>query len=146
MQTFLPYASFSETARCLDNRRLGKQRVEVWQIFQVCRRMDEETVASSIPWSRHPAVLMWKGYEKCLLCYGLCICDEWRGRGFRDSLWGRMSEQMVDGVHLKPPWLGDCRLHSSHRSNLLRKNMEWYGSYGWSENPCMDYWWPTKNN
>ena len=28
MQTFLPFADFEETARSLDTRRLGKQRVE----------------------------------------------------------------------------------------------------------------------
>jgi hypothetical protein len=33
MQTFLPYASFEETAHILDYRRLGKQRVEGWQII-----------------------------------------------------------------------------------------------------------------
>jgi hypothetical protein len=28
MQTFLPYPGFDESARALDDRRLGKQRVE----------------------------------------------------------------------------------------------------------------------
>ena len=29
MQTFLPYKDFGKTAKCLDYRRLGKQRVEI---------------------------------------------------------------------------------------------------------------------
>ena len=33
MQTFLPYASFEESAKVLDRQRLGKQRVECLQIF-----------------------------------------------------------------------------------------------------------------
>ena len=33
MQTFLPYSSFTESAKILDWRRLGKQRVEGMQII-----------------------------------------------------------------------------------------------------------------
>ena len=33
MQTFLPYESFKQSARVLDWRRLGKQRVEGMQII-----------------------------------------------------------------------------------------------------------------
>jgi hypothetical protein len=49
MQTFLPYSSFEESARILDYRRLGKQRVEAWQIL---RSLDGITKG----WSNHPAV------------------------------------------------------------------------------------------
>jgi len=34
MQTFLPYQNFTKSAQCLDRQRLGKQRVEAWQILQ----------------------------------------------------------------------------------------------------------------
>lgn len=34
MQTFLPYENFEESAWALDTRRLGKQRVETYQIMQ----------------------------------------------------------------------------------------------------------------
>ena len=33
MQTFLPYADFKRSAESLDNKRLGKQRVEAMQIY-----------------------------------------------------------------------------------------------------------------
>ena len=33
MQTFLPYPSFDASAKVLDYRRLGKQRVEAYQIL-----------------------------------------------------------------------------------------------------------------
>jgi hypothetical protein len=35
LQTFLPYADFVKTAKCLDYRRLGKQRVEAFQILNI---------------------------------------------------------------------------------------------------------------
>ena len=54
MQTFLPYADFERSARVLDAKRLGKQRVEVIQVVR----------ALTVPgyaWAHHPAALMWKG-------------------------------------------------------------------------------------
>jgi len=33
MQTFVPYANFSESAKVLDRQRLGKQRVETLQVM-----------------------------------------------------------------------------------------------------------------
>jgi hypothetical protein len=33
MNTFLPYASFSKSAQVLDNKRLGCQRKETWQVY-----------------------------------------------------------------------------------------------------------------
>ena len=41
-----------------------------------------------------------------------------------------------------PPWLGDDRVHSSHRSNLLNKDQEFYSQYNWKEPNNMEYYWP----
>ncbi len=54
MQTFLPYPDFAESARVLDNKRLGKQRVEVLQILNVL------TDSTRKGWRNHPAVAMWR--------------------------------------------------------------------------------------
>ena len=35
MQTFLQYPDFEKTFKCLDYRRLGKQRVEAMQIYNI---------------------------------------------------------------------------------------------------------------
>jgi len=71
MQTFLPYPHFSRTARALDRRRLGKQRVEVLQIYNVHRSTGVTT-----GWANHPAVRMWKGHDYMLLSYGIAICRD----------------------------------------------------------------------
>ena len=34
MQTFLPLPSMGDSVRCLDDKRLGKQRVEAFQILK----------------------------------------------------------------------------------------------------------------
>jgi len=139
MQTFLPYPSFSESAKCLDNKRLGKQRVECKQIY----------LALTVPeygWKNHPAVKMWRGYETSLLEYTMDICEEWIGRGFKDTVlyW---AESVYMGAPawsgFDPFWLGDEAFHASHRSNLLRKDNH-YQQFGWKESFLLPYIWPVK--
>lgn len=132
MQTFLPYPSFEESARCLDNKRLGKQRVESLTILKTLR-------GEISGWKYHPAVKMWRGYEEALKEYGRIICIRWVVRGFNDSLFSNF--EWTKGI-IYPPWLGDERLHSSHRSNLLRKDFKWYSQFGWKEDATLVYWWP----
>lgn len=137
MQTFLPYADFHECARCLDNKRLGKQRVEVLQILNALQNPDAKG------WRNHPATLMWKNHQACLIRYGVAICDEWQRRGFRDTVKDKLLERLpLVGPCEDPPWIGDERLHASHRANLLRKDPEFYGRYGWREDATAAYHWP----
>jgi len=137
VQTFLPYPDFVQTAKVLDNSRLGKQRVETYQILQ--------TIAGySRGWRGHPAVQMWVGHAPCLAWYGVVICDEWIRRGYQDNLRLRIASHL--GPDRTPPWwLGDERMHSGHRARLLMKKPEWYSQFGWLEKPSEDYWWPTRS-
>ena len=50
MQTFLPYKSFKDSFKVLDYRRLGKQRVEAYQILNVLLGRTKTK-----GWSNHPA-------------------------------------------------------------------------------------------
>lgn len=71
MQTFLPIADFEQSLKCLDYRRLGKQRVEAKQILNVLSPDYDKK-----GWRNHPAVLMWKGYEESLkYYYNLCVYE-----------------------------------------------------------------------
>ena len=120
VNTFLPYADFVKSAKALDNKRLGKQRVEAWQILSALRGQTKG-------WTNHPATNMWRGYEKLLCEYGIAICDEWIKRGYKDT----MSERFI-AVHGMfpdcgvPEWLGVEAFHISHQSNLKRKNPDHY--------------------
>ena len=148
MQTFLPYPDFKQSAKSLDNKRLGKQRVEAWQIYQ-------SLTIEDYGWKNHPIVKMWKGYEKALLFYGYEISDEWKSRGFKDIMKQRFMEEIgkkyfTDRL-LKselPYWFSIENFHASHRSNLLRKDITWYGQFGWTETPDLEYVWfnPEKVN
>lgn|SRR5574343_853960 len=142
MQTFLPYPSFEESARVLDMRRLGKQRVEVKQLL----------LALGVPvgghkpndhWASHPAAKMWKGHERFLCAYGVAICDEWLNRGYNDTLYGQFVDAAVGKKWSKPLWLGNEDFHLAHKSNLIRKDPEHYRKF-WPDVPDdLPYIWPT---
>ena len=135
MQTFLPYADFRKTVKCLDYRRLGKQRVEAYQILKI---LNGETNR----WVNHPAVLMWRGYENALGLYMNHCILEWVSRGYNNNM--RYATIVALDVVL-PSWFGDENFHASHRSNLLRKNFEYYSQFGWNETSEMEYVWPVRN-
>jgi hypothetical protein len=114
MQTFLPYPDFAQSARVLDARRLGKQRVETIQVLR----------ALTVPgygWRRHPAAAMWAGYEAALVRYGLDICGVWRAAGKADTcavtlvadltqtigMGAPGSQEQLAATDELPPWLGD---------------------------------------
>lgn len=134
MQTFLPYSSFQKSAACLDNKRLGKQRVEAMQILNVL-------AGKTTAWKHHPAVLMWSGYEKALRQYLRAVVMEWRRRGFKNSI--RVPREAALLPHEFPWWIGSRRFHSSQRSNLLRKDGRHYGRMGWKVNPNLPRYWPV---
>jgi len=156
MQTFLPYADFYESARCLDYRRLGKQRVEVLQIVNTLLNPGQKG------WKNHPAVIMWKSNIPALSLYGVICCNVWISKQYRDTCKEKILNSLslkMDGVWTEkilqdmserksfyPTWFGWEEFHSSHRSNLLRKNYDFYKKYGWNENTSKPYIWPVPSN
>lgn len=134
MQTFLPYKNFQQSARALDRQRLGKQRVEGYQILRTL-------VGLSTGWSNHPATRMWRGYTPALYAYTQTCIDVWRERGYKNTI--SLPQPLMLDHNGAPPWLGDERLHSSHRANLLRKMPSHYEQFKWSDDPSMSYWWPV---
>ncbi len=150
MQTFLPYSDFDACARVLDQRRLGKQRVEALQVLRALTR-------PGYGWRHHPATRMWSGYQEALGAYGLAICREWCRRGYSDTCAATiLNDLRAAGVAVPPrscaelrragvlpPWLGDEELHRSHRSALLRKDPEWYGERFDDVPPDLAYVWPA---
>lgn len=118
----MPHEDFRASAKALDNKRLGKQRVEAWQILQALQ-------GKTKGWRNHPATIMWEGYEQSLIRYGITVCYEWTGRGFQDSLTVKFLDELVVGTFRNPWWLGFEPLHKSHQSNLFRKDPIHYAEY-----------------
>jgi len=140
MQTFLPYADFAESARCLDRQRLGKQRVEVLQLLKALR--------DNGGWANHPAAKMWANNTDALVDYGLTVCVEWISRGYKDTCFAKILQYKTVGTKNPelPSWLGDADFHASHRSNLLRKLPAHYSQFGWAEPDSLPYVWPRAGN
>ena len=142
MQTFLPYEDFEKSAACLDNKRLGKQRVECWQIYKALTEPE-------YGWKNHPAVLMWEWCEQPLIAYARAVCIEWRRRGFKDNMIAKFDAAQFENFpygddYVLPWWLGAEEIHDSHKSNLLRKDPEHYGQFGWDVPDNLEYVWPNK--
>ena len=121
MQTFLPYSDFEKTARSLDYRRLGKQRVETMQILKALLGQGTLLKNGSVRYARHPASQMWKGFESGLAMYGIVICTEWTRRGYKDTVRDKINA-LIEPTTVYPTWLGDTNFHRAHQSNLIRKN------------------------
>lgn len=145
MQTFLPFAEFRESAHALDNRRLGKQRVEGYQILKALTGQYADTNA----WTNHPAVRMWRGFVPALTEYTLVCCEVWHDRGYGDSVADKIYfefsaevEQFADNPIL-PPWLGDERVHFSHRAMLHRKDPVYYREWVNDAKALSEYYWPV---
>lgn len=135
MQTFLPFADFKKSVEVLDYRRLGKQRVETYQVLNI---LLGRTMSKG--WVNHPVTRMWRGFEEALKVYQNFTINEWVSRGYKNN----MSFEEVDESSLVMPfWLGDERVHKSHRSNLLRKNFEYYSQY-FIEPTDLDYYWAVQ--
>ncbi|MEV0674955.1 MSMEG_6728 family protein [Actinosynnema sp. NPDC050436] len=152
MQTFLPSPDFVATARVLDHRRLGKQRVEAIQVLR-------GLLVPGYGWRHHPAVAMWAGYEEALVRYGLDVCAAWCAIGHADTCATTLRADLTAGlgeVEVReqaelaaagelPPWLGDDHVHRSHRSALVRKDPAHYGPLFPDVPPDLAYVWPASD-
>lgn len=138
MQVFLPYPNFALCVRVLDRQRLGKQRIEAFQILNAIANYDSGKKAG---WVNHPACVMFRGHPAALSHYGWLCCTEWLSRGYRDTMLGRFAYAPAAP---RPSWLGDDRLHRSHRSNLVRKDAAFYGGVFDDVDGSLPYWWPTE--
>lgn len=138
VNTFLPRPNYAQSAQDLDYKRLGKQRVEAFQILRA-------NLGLTQGWRNHPAAVMWRGYEGALCEYTLAICDEWIARGYNDSIRIQViqiMESLPQQTFQTPWWLGIPELHESHQSNLRRKNPIYYN---YSVPDDISYKWPRQD-
>ena len=148
MQTFLPVSDFRTSADLLDDRRLGKQRVECLQVIR-------GLTVPGYGWRHHPAVLMWKGHEEALGRYSFTCCEVWSGLGHADTCAATLGTDLaaagVIAVRTQPElaaagalpsWLGDEDFHRSHQSALVRKDPGHYGPLFPGVPDDLPYLWP----
>lgn len=133
VNTFVTSSNLVECARTLDYRRLGKQRVEAYQIWRII------TGQSTGGWKNHPAVHAWQGHSCALAMYTNTMIREWIARGYNNT--------MVLLPHCSTPrfpwWWGWEPLLMSHRASLNRKMPEYY-HFNVGDYALHGYIWPSK--
>lgn len=154
-----------ETARMLDNKRLGKQRVEAKQIIEILEDYDSGNLESKKAWVNHPATKSWIGFTNHLKVYFNIIVREWINRGFVNN----MSLYDIDETPYNivpcnfdgktatydvskfdsfsfPFWISFPPFYMSHQAALCRKDPKYYKSLLCSKlNPYLEfgYLWPS---
>lgn len=116
MQTFMPFPDFKRSLEQLDPKRLGNQ------VYR-----EGKTLVNG-GWSNHPASKMWRGYEYALCEYclkGLEVLAS-RNRFYPHWVAYFIAKQLEFPNTGMPPWMGDDRVHSSHRAALYYKDKEYY--------------------
>jgi hypothetical protein len=102
MQVFRPYVDWHMSARVLDARRLGKQRVEAKQVIMAILRKMGLIRDGGRGWLNHPIVLMYyndgRPYLRDLIGYFNACVEEWRCRGMRSSISLSDIEHLILGV------------------------------------------------
>lgn len=144
----MPYEDYSKSASVLDNKRLGKQRVETYQILLQLCGLNKFLEPREGKWN-HPAMAMWSGHEIALVDYQEAVCQEWTNRGFKDTCLMKSQRalevcQNDDWTVEKPSWIGDIDVHLSHQSNLLRKDKKFYEKF-FNVEDDLEYIWPKNN-
>lgn len=139
VNTFLPWPDHVKTAKSLDNKRLGKQRVEGLQILRV-------NLGLTKGWRNHPAAVMWRKHEGVLAEYICAMCDEWEARGYVDNVRAQVLElwktnDFPTSSFELPWWWGKRKFHRSHKSNLKRKDPN---HYRFNVPDDLPYQWPTQ--
>ena len=143
MQTFLPSLNPVTTARWLDNKRLNKQILECYQILNV--------LSGKSPtggWRNHPAVLMWKGYERGLWNYVQAMVREARDRGIKtennEVNLNRLKDQCWNKCCNNPQsfWNDTNKIMSvitTHNERLFDKDPLYYAKFGYAKHSIYNH-------
>jgi len=132
----MPFNDFKKSVECLDDKRLGKQRVEAMQILNILTGVNKTAA-----WKNHPAVRMWSGYEDALKLYHNYSIEEWINRGKNNTM--KLFPVKLFNISY-PDWMHNPKLLISHRCNLLRKDFDHYVKF-FDDKYDVDapYWWPV---
>lgn len=149
MQTFILSTSCDETARLLDYKRLRNQINEATIIAKCLLKMYETRA-----WNHHRAVKMWtKDISYLVFIYIPAIIQETKKRGtntvnYENNLI-KVQETLLSinkslsPAHIDTPVWFTSELILSHKSNLLRKDYEFYNKHFPGINPSLPYVWPV---
>ncbi len=115
---------------------MDRQRVEAFKIMELLGGRRYRPF-------KHPMVIMWDGYYKALLVYYNICLTVWEERGFKNT---GLKKINTFGTYGCPTWIYNRNLNLSHRSNLIRRNPEFYKRL-WPEVPDnIPYLWTSQKD
>lgn len=141
---FIIVPDIQKTAEMLDDKRLGKSRVEAYQIIN-CLEEYDRTGQITQGWRNHPALKSWFGFTNHLKVYFNIITREWIRRGFVNNMTLYSIDERpyhivpcgFDGKSISydstkfnaysfPFWISFYPFYMSHQAALCRKNPKHY--------------------
>jgi len=132
MEIFHSEETWSLSVLALDDKRLGKQRLECIQILlSLSGIINIWEIPKYI--HNHPVTLLWKGNEDYLLSYTTACIIEWGNRGYKNTKCISAFHDMraITGdypVKGKPSFI-TADFIQSHKIKLYSKNPLFYAKY-----------------
>jgi hypothetical protein len=153
IMTWLPYQDFLTTFQTLSDYHVGRQMHEAGIVLDYLVGIGHEKLCDRFRTTR-----MWKGYPSALAFYHSMAIREHvmrGGRPLRTAAYDFYHGFQIETLHYAhrklvpvqeieyPPWLGDERLHASHRGALFRQYPEHYfHRTDWIEYKDLPLFWP----
>lgn len=130
VQVFRPYIDWRRSARVLDNKRLGKQRVEVKQVMMAILRKMGLINDGKRGWLNHPIVLMYYNdgspYFYDLVNYFNACLEEWRHRNMKSKISLTDIEELIKKIDSTKGHPLTHKHEVEYRRVLILKNPEHY--------------------
>lgn len=136
MQTFLLHTDHHITAKLLDYKRLGKQRLECTQLMDVLLRKANLLQDGKTGWNNHVAVEYWyTAIKNCLpylILYTDIMIEEWINRGYKNTIDTTKYKEIISkNANLfrfdESIWRTyENDVIVSHRARVLQKDFDYY--------------------
>lgn len=129
--TWVPYESFDACRAAMNPLQRRLQVAHCMKVLDTLLLGDERAVR------RSPAAQLWAGHGEWFTAYALVMIGDWDERsGFVERVAARMGmseaallatadQQVLETMHMnstgmieRPHWLGDQRIHTSHRAAM----------------------------
>ncbi len=117
VNTFVISDDPTTCAQNLDRKRLGKQRVEAYQVLNIITGKTDTK-----GFTNHPLCKMWYGFDKGLMYYINCMIDEWVKRGYKNTM-KKYDDVCSDDL---PWWYTNKQIQYANMASLVRKEPEYY--------------------
>lgn len=129
--TYLPYADFSESAKCLSDKDLLQQLQDNKVIFTtlVFKEQKNYLHTGTFANSTDPCILMWQGYLPAFInYYNICLLTALQRQITTCTNLIPLGNYCTLKVK-EPQWLRDDKLHHSHQYHLYKCNYLFYAKY-----------------